>query len=163
MNALNESMINLDEEFDRLSNYLDLECLRMEKKFTYKIDIDSGFDPEDIMIPSMIIQPFVENSIWHGISAMEDKGFISIIFSLQENHSLKVIITDNGIGIRKAQEYNTSGDKHLKLGMEMTRKRLELLGRKFSVKTRIEFSEAFPGHSNPGTTVVLIIPFSYVS
>jgi hypothetical protein len=162
MNAINAAMINLDEEFDRLSNYLDLERLRMEEKFDYKIDIDEGFDPEDIMIPSMIIQPFVENSIWHGISALDDKGFVSIQFSLQDEKSLTVIIRDNGIGIKKAQAFQAKSEKHLKLGMEMIRKRLELLGRKYSVKTRIEFSEANPGSENPGTVVVLVIPFSYV-
>ncbi|MCX6305017.1 MAG: histidine kinase [Bacteroidetes bacterium] len=162
MNALNESMINLDEEFDRLSNYLDLERLRMENKFTYKIDIDNSFDPEEIMIPAMIIQPFVENSIWHGISALDDKGFISILFSLLDEHSLKVVITDNGIGIKKAQALQTKSEKHLKLGMEMTLKRLELLGRKYAVKTRVDLSEAFPGEPNPGTRVVVVIPFSYV-
>jgi hypothetical protein len=161
MNALNEAMINLDEEFDRLSNYLDLERLRLENKFRYKIEIDEGFDPEDIMIPSMIIQPFVENSIWHGISTLENNGFVSILFSLKDEKSLTVIIEDNGIGIKQAQSYQSKSEKHLNLGMEMIRKRLELLGRKYGVKTRIEFSEAFPGNANPGTRVTLVIPFAY--
>jgi hypothetical protein len=161
MNAINASMINLDEEFDRLSNYLDLERLRMENKFEYKIDIDEGFDPEDIMIPSMIIQPFVENSIWHGISILEGKGSIHILFSMLDETSLKVVITDNGIGIKNAQSGQVKGDKHLKLGMEMTRKRLELLGKKYSVKTRVDFSEVIPGKLNPGTRVELVIPFIY--
>lgn len=161
MNALNEAMINLDEEFDRLSNYLDLERLRLENKFRYKIEIDEGFDPEDIMIPSMITQPFVENSIWHGIATLENKGFVSILFSLKDEKSLTVIIEDNGIGIKQAQAYQSKSEKHLNLGMEMIRKRLELLGRKYGVKTRIEFSEAFPGNANPGTRVTLVIPFAY--
>ena len=162
MNAVNEAMINLDEEFDRLSNYLDLERLRMENKFDYKIDIDEGIDPEDILIPSMIIQPFVENSIWHGISALEGKGFVSIHFSHSDEKTMKVIIEDNGIGIDKAQSYQPKDEKHLRLGMEMIRKRLELLGRKHAVNTRVELSEAFPGTENPGTRVTMVIPFSGV-
>ena len=163
MNALSEAVISLDEEFDRLSNYLDLERLRMENKFDYKIETDEGFDPEDIVIPSMIIQPFVENSIWHGFSTLDEKGFIHIMCSLHQEKSLQVIIEDNGVGIKKAATYNSKGEKHLHIGMEMTRKRLELLGRKYAVKTTIEFSEAFPGNPNPGTRVVIIIPISNIT
>jgi LytS/YehU family sensor histidine kinase len=160
MNALNATMINLDEEVDRLKNYLDLERLRMENKFDYRIEYDEHFDPEEIHIPSMIIQPFVENSIWHGISTRDGNGFIHITFSHQEDKSLRVVVEDNGIGINKAQSMQTKDDKHLKLGMEMTRKRLELLGRKYNVETRIEFSDINPGDQNPGTRVVLVIPVS---
>ena len=163
MNALNAAMINLDEEVDRLKNYIDLERLRMENKFGYQIEYGEHFDPEEMRIPSMIIQPFVENSIWHGISTMDDKGFIQITFSHQDENSLQVIIEDNGIGIKKAQAIQTKDDKHLKLGMDMTRKRLELLGRKYGVTTRVEFSEAFPGNQNPGTSVLLVIPFTYIN
>jgi two-component sensor histidine kinase len=160
MNALNEAMINLDEEVDRLKNYLDLERLRMENKFDYRIEPDEHFEPEDIRIPSMIIQPFVENSIWHGISTLDGKGLICITFARQDENMLKVIIEDNGIGIKKAQATQSKDGKHLKLGMEMTRKRLELLGRKYNVKTCVEFSDIHSGSANPGTRVLLIIPFS---
>ena len=161
MNAINAAMINLDEEVDRLRNYLDLEKLRMENKFDYLIDVDESIEADDIRIPSMIIQPFVENSIWHGMSALDCKGMVSVHFSFGDEKSLKVIIEDNGIGIKKAQSYQNKGEKHLNLGMEMTRKRLELLGRKYAVKTLVEFSEAQPGNANPGTRVELIIPFVY--
>ena len=161
MNALNEPLINLDEELDRLTNYLDLECLRLAGKFTYQIETGNGFDPEEVSIPSMIIQPFIENSIWHGISSLEDKGFISILFSLENEKSLRVVIEDNGIGMRKAMEFESKGDKHLKLGMEMTKKRLDLLGRKYNVSTHVGFSEAFPDRDNPGTRAEVVIPFSY--
>ncbi|MCX6267399.1 MAG: histidine kinase [Bacteroidetes bacterium] len=161
MNAINAAMINLEDEVDRLKNYLDLERLRMENKFEYSVEIDENIEAEDMQIPSMIIQPFVENSIWHGISALDSQGFISIRFSLENEKSLKVIVEDNGIGIRRAQEFRTNGEKHLKLGMDMTRKRLELLGRKFSVKTRIDFSEPFPGNTNPGNRVILVMPVSF--
>ena len=161
MNAINESMINLEEETDRLKNYLDLERLRMENKFDYKIEIDEGFDPEDMRIPAMIIQPFVENSIWHGVALLEEQGMITIAFRMQDEKSLSVIVEDNGVGMKRAQAYHAKDETHLKLGMEMTHKRLELLGRKYSVKTRVEFSEAFPGSPNPGTRVNMLVPVSY--
>jgi LytS/YehU family sensor histidine kinase len=108
----------------------------------------------------MIIQPFVENSIWHGISPIDGKGLISIRFSLPDDKSLRVIVEDNGVGIGQAKVYQSNSGKHLSLGMDMTRKRLELLGRKYSVNTMVECSEAFPGQVNPGTRVTLIIPVS---
>jgi hypothetical protein len=162
MNAINAAMINLDDEVDRLKNYLDLERLRMEDKFEYRIVIDENFDPEDMQIPSMIIQPFVENSIWHGIAALEERGLISIYISLPDEKSVKVVVEDNGIGIARASAYRSNNEKHLSLGMEMTRKRLELLGRKFSVETMVNCTDAFPGRINPGTRVTLTIPVSDV-
>ena len=109
----------------------------------------------------MIIQPFIENSIWHGISPMEGNGFVGVYFSMQDEHSMKVTIEDNGIGIKQAGAFKRNSEKHLHLGMEMTRKRLELLGRKYHVQTGVEFSEAFPGRENPGTLVILVIPLIY--
>jgi two-component sensor histidine kinase len=162
MNAINAAMINLEEEVDRLKNYLDLERLRMENKFEYRIDVDENVDADEILIPSMIIQPFVENSIWHGISAIDGPGLITIHFSQQDEKSLTIAVVDNGIGIKKAQTYQTKGEKHLNIGMGMTRRRLEILGQKYSVETRVEFSEASPGNLNPGTKVVMILPFSYI-
>jgi len=160
MNAIQSAMVNLDEEFDRLTNYLDLEQLRMEQRFTYKVDVDEGFDPEEVMIPSMIVQPFVENSIWHGISQLEEAGRVTILFTLMDDQTMKVTITDNGIGMARAKAFQNPGGTHLKMGMEMTRKRLELMGRKFGVQTRIDFAEACPGATNPGTRVEMIMPCS---
>ena len=162
MNAINAAMINLEEEVDRLKNYLDLEKLRMEQKFEYHIEVDEALEADDIRIPSMIVQPFVENSIWHGISSLEGRGLIAIRFSAMDEKSLRVVVEDNGIGIRNAQTYQAKGDKHLNLGMQMTRKRLDLLGKKNGVKTMVEFSEASPGNPNPGTRVELVIPFLYI-
>jgi len=158
LNAINAASINLEEEIDRLKNYLDLEKLRMENKFDYNIEVDENVEEADVQIPSMIIQPFVENAIWHGIAALEDKGQINIKFQMQDEKSMTVIIEDNGIGIKRSEAYSTKQEKHLHLGMEMTRKRLELLGKKFSIKTAIEFFETYPGTANPGTRVVLVMP-----
>ncbi len=160
MNALNTAQISLDEEVDRLKNYLDLERLRMGNKFDYRIETADDLDPEDVVIPAMIIQPFVENSIWHGIASLDEKGFISIRFSKQDDRSINVLIIDNGIGISRAKAFSPNGNKHLHLGMEMTRKRLELLGRKYAVQTLVAYNEAFPGDANPGTCVELIVPLS---
>jgi two-component sensor histidine kinase len=159
LNAIDSEMINLEEETDRLKNYLDLEKKRMENKFDYHLEIDKSVESEEIQIPSMIVQPFVENSIWHGIANLDGKGFIRILFRINDEKSMEIIVEDNGIGIPNAEKFTAKGEKHLKLGMQMTRKRLELLGKKYHVETKIDVSEISPGSPNPGTKAVLIVPF----
>jgi LytS/YehU family sensor histidine kinase len=160
LNAINASSINLEEEIDRLKNYLDLEKLRMEDKFDYHIEVAENVEADEVQIPSMIIQPFVENAIWHGIALLEEKGQIIIKFLMQDDKSLTVIVEDNGIGMKRSETFSAKREKHLNLGMEMTRKRLEILGKKFSVKTCLTFSELFPGSENPGTRVEMVVPVS---
>jgi len=161
LNAINTSMINLDEEADRLKNYLELENLRMGNKFSYYIEIDEAAEAEDIFIPSMIVQPFVENAIWHGIANLEEKGIIGIMFKFQGENSLQVIIEDTGIGIKNAEKYGYKSDSHLKLGIDITRKRLNLLGQKYGIKTGITYKEKSPGLPNPGTRIEIIVPVQF--
>jgi hypothetical protein len=161
LNAINSANINLEEEVDRLQNYLDLEKLRMEDKFDYLIEVDENLEADEILIPSMIIQPFIENAIWHGISTLQEKGLITIRFRKKDNRSLKITIKDNGIGMQKSRSFSQKSEKHFHLGMEMTRRRLDLLGKKHSIDTSIESCEVSPGLPNPGTRIVLVVPISY--
>ena len=161
INSLNTPLINLEEEADRLRIYLDLEKFRMENKFDYKIEFGEGVEEEDIIIPSMLIQPYVENSIWHGISPLDGKGEIRIFFSMHSADSLKIIIEDNGIGIKQSANYSSTSETHLHLSMEIIRKRLEIIGKKMRVVTSVEITEAFPDNPNPGTRVTLVVPVSY--
>ncbi len=161
LSAINSAMINLEEEVDRFKNYLDLERLRMENKFDYTIEYEDGIEEDDVMIPSMIIQPFVENAVWHGISALEGNGIIRISFAMQSPKSLKISVEDNGIGIKQADAYSSRSENHLHMGMAMTRKRLEIIGRRMNIQTSVAISEASPGTANPGTRVVIFVPVSY--
>jgi len=158
LSAINSPMISLDEEIDRLKNYLDLERLRMLEGFDYSIEVDEGVVDEEITIPSMIIQPFAENAIIHGISPQDRKGTIRILLSMHSEKSLMIIIEDNGVGLQRSGTVSERSEKHLHMGMGMTRKRLEILGKKMNVETSVEFSEAFPGSPNPGTRVTLVVP-----
>ncbi len=161
LNSINSSMINLEEEIDQLKNYLDLEKIRMGDKFEYKIEIDEKVESEEIQIPSMIIQPFIENSIWHGIANLDEKGLVTVSVNLWNEKSLQIIVEDTGVGIKNAEKYKTRNNPHLNLGMTITRKRLSLLSQKYAVKTGIEYSELIPGATNPGTKVVIFVPFLY--
>ena len=161
LNAINTPMIILEEEIDRLRNYIDLEKKRLDNKFEYSIEIDPKFEEEGVFIPSMIIQPIAENAIWHGIATLEEKGFIKISFRVYKPKSLKIIIEDNGIGMNRSSEYVEKGSHHQHLGMQIIEKRLKLLNKKYNTETGITYSEGYPSKPNPGTIVELILPFIY--
>jgi len=161
LSAINSAMINLEEETDRLKNYMDLEKLRMEDKFDYIIEFDKDVEEDEVMIPSMIIQPFVENAIWHGIATLKEKGMIRISFAMLTPKSIKISIGDNGVGIKQADAYSSRSENHLHMGMSMTQKRLEILGKRMNVQTSVTISESSPESPNPGTRVVIVVPVSY--
>jgi len=161
LNAINTPMIILEEEVDRLRNYIELEKKRLENKFDYSIEIDKTLEEDGVFIPSMIIQPIVENAIWHGIATLEEMGIIKISFQVNKSKSLKIIIEDNGIGMNKSKEYSVKSAQHQHLGMQIIQKRLDLLSKKYKTETSINYSECAPGHKNPGTIVEIIMPFIY--
>ena len=158
LNSINSATIILEDEIERLKNYLDLEKLRMQNKFEYFIHIDENMDEEEAYVPSMIIQPFIENSIWHGISGIEEKGEIIINFSMPTKETVMIIIEDNGIGIQRAQTYSSRREKHIHMGVNLTKKRLEIIGKKFHVETCVDFYEKSPESPNPDTRVIIIVP-----
>lgn len=159
LNAINSPMVLLEDEVDRLRNYLELEKKRLENKFTYNITVDPDLEDELIYIPSMILQPIVENSIWHGIASLEIPGNIEISFSEYTSDSLMIKIKDNGIGMQKSVGYSSLDPKRQHLGMQINAKRLALLSKKYNTKTSITYMESDPGNPNPGTQAILIVPY----
>jgi LytS/YehU family sensor histidine kinase len=134
----------------------------MENHFDYAISLGDDFDEDEAMIPSMIVQPFVENAVWHGISQLKNQtGRIFISFSLETEDTIKISVEDNGPGKSQAEPDPKNSIQHLNLSTEVTRRRLELLGKKHKVHTSVSYHEANPGQINPGTKVVLIVPVSY--
>ncbi len=129
--ALNHSRVTkilLEDEINTLSNYLELEQMRFSSEFDYDITISDDLEPFNIELPSMLIQPFVENSIVHGLSAKEGKGKISIHFA-KANNKLLVTIIDNGIGLNESLKLKKSS-LHKSVGMTITKQRLELINGK---------------------------------
>ncbi len=162
LNAIKTGFISIEEEIDRLKNYLELEKLRMENHFDYSISLEDDFDEDEAMIPSMIVQPFVENAVWHGISQLKNQtGRIWITFSLETDDTIKITVSDNGLGKNQTNPVSTNSRQHLNLSTEVTRRRLELLGKKHKVHTSLTYHEAQPGQVNPGTKVVIVVPVSY--
>ncbi|HBS87361.1 MAG: hypothetical protein A2W91_14020 [Bacteroidetes bacterium GWF2_38_335] len=153
-----EEFIPLANEIEILSNYLDLEKLSTNNKFEYTIEVAESADPEMIEIPPMMIQPFVENAIIHGIKKKEGNGNISLHF-LAKDGLLECTIKDDGVGRAKAAETTTNA-KHKSSGMSVTRKRLEQLRRSKDDMAGIEVFDLKNDEGIAfGTKVVVKIPF----
>lgn len=120
------STISVYEELVYLRLYLSLEKIRFSDKMKYEISIDQNIDTEETIIPSMLIQPFIENAIWHGIMPKEEGGLIKLNFDLEDDELLITII-DDGIGISNSHNTNHAG--HISRGMALIRERVNLLNR----------------------------------
>ncbi|HEU5290731.1 MAG TPA: histidine kinase, partial [Cyclobacteriaceae bacterium] len=123
-----ESWITLKQEIETLRLYLVMEALRFEDKFSYKIEVEDEVQPSSILIPSMIVQPYVENAIAHGLlHKVNGSGVITVKF-LKGNGNLKCIVEDNGIGRERSNQIRSKSKiTHKSLGLKITSERLQLL------------------------------------
>ena len=119
--------IPLSEELKALELYMQLESKRLDDKFAYSIKVADDIDTENTLMPPMILQPFVENSIWHGIANKEGKGNIRIDIS-RSGQMLQCIIDDDGLGRKKVEAPANTKD-HLSLGMKITKARIEIMNK----------------------------------
>ncbi|KAA3622062.1 MAG: hypothetical protein DWQ02_26710 [Bacteroidetes bacterium] len=127
LNISLNSKIDLKEEVELLTIYLDLEKMRFEEEFDYEIVVDKSIDPFTISLPPLLIQPFVENAIIHGLSVSGRTGKISIEYLIKEGY-LIVSIEDNGVGLNESRNLKKSASNlHQPVGMSITRKRLKLI------------------------------------
>ncbi len=123
-----DHLILLSNEIELIKMYIEFEQLQYKDKFDYKVIIDDSIDVEDIKIPPMIIQPFIENSIKHGLLNKDQKGQLIVEFKLQNEDELVVEITDNGIGRSRAEHMAKLSIKPYKsYGTKLVASRIELL------------------------------------
>lgn len=126
LNHSRAQKISLQEEIDSLTLYLDLEKMRFKSKFDYEIVIDEDIDTADIDLPPLLIQPYLENAIIHGLAQKRSQGKITLYY-LMVGKYLVVTVTDNGIGIEKSKSQKQNNSLHKSVGMTITQKRLEML------------------------------------
>lgn len=158
--ATGGNQVTLEEELERLELYLSLESMRFKDRFTYQINIHD-IDAESVFIPPMLMQPFIENSIIHGILPNEEKKGIITIDVRKENGYIYIRIEDNGIGIRNSisQKFAIEGD-HRSQGMEITSKRIELIQKISNNDISLEGPEEIIDENGliNGTYVLIKIP-----
>jgi tetratricopeptide (TPR) repeat protein len=152
-----DGIISLSREMEYLQNYLSLEAMRFEDKFSYSIICAGGIDPETIEIPSMIIQPFIENAIQHGLRTLSGKGGVLKIQFRKRGKNLFCEVDDNGIGIEASRKMKEQMFiKHQSHGMELTQKRLELVGKLSKTNYGISIINKKNEKGEPDGTMIII-------
>ncbi|MDH7447658.1 sensor histidine kinase [Aquimarina sp. 2201CG14-23] len=145
--------ITLDQEMKTLKHYIEVEKLMATKSFEYTISIDSEFDPEEVLIPPMLIQPFVENAIRHGILKGNRDGKLKVLFDTNEEF-LHCTVLDNGLGIFQSQKAKVKTD-HQSMALTVTRERLESISGKDALQIKEILEE---DTSVAGTQISFRIP-----
>uniref|UniRef100_UPI003D7F7EA2 sensor histidine kinase n=1 Tax=Pedobacter sp. TaxID=1411316 RepID=UPI003D7F7EA2 len=151
MEICTKSYISLQEELEYLELYLSLEKKRFGDKLTYTIHIDPLLDKEETVMPSMLLQPYIENAIWHGIMPIDKGGELKITILMKDQHVLQIEISDNGIGIDNSLKYKKNS--HTSKGMSLTQERVNLLNQINVNPVQIKIQQT--GAS--GTSVVISI------
>ena len=156
----NSKNVILTNELEALKLYIEMEALRFDKKFTYEIKVEGNLGTDTIELPPLIIQPYVENAIWHGLLHKEDNGHLSIRVSMNGDSMLHCIIEDNGVGREKAKELKSkTATSRKSLGMQLTENRLSLLNKHAELNASIEIIDLKNGNNEAaGTRVILKIP-----
>lgn len=150
--------ISLKEEIDALDRYLQLEQLRFDHSFEYAINFNNSITPSSIHIGSMLILPFIENAVWHGIRPIDYPGDIVVDIKLIDKKTISVEIRDNGLGINQTQ--NTKKVGHESNGVRITKQRLDLLHQKNETTLEFGISDRTP---KKGTMVHLTVPFEKIT
>jgi len=149
--------ISIEEEMHLLESYLEIEKLRFEDKLNYKIKVDNGMEVEEQTLPSMLLQPIVENAVNHGIFHKQEPGNITIWFQQKTPTSFEVLIEDDGIGINAAKKlYTRSSQQYQSRSSRVLEERLELLNQTEQWDIRCQITDLSDIKSATGTRVQLL-------
>ncbi len=153
-----KDFISFEEEIELIELYLKLEHARFRDKFDYVINKEEEVDYNSLDIPPMLIQPFIENAVWHGLRYKETKGQLTVDITSETDH-LKIKITDNGIGREKSKALKTKNQKQYEsTGLKNVDKRIELINDIYAKNYAIEITNAFNDQTDVGTFVSIKIP-----
>jgi tetratricopeptide (TPR) repeat protein len=151
-----KDFINLAKEMELLDLYVKLEHSRFPDKFDYTIDVDKQIDLEDFQIPPMLLQPYIENAIWHGLRYKEEKGWLKISLNKLGSSNLEIRIADNGIGRTKSAALKTDNQKKQKSqGMGNIRKRITILNKMYKDTVQVHINNLYDDKT--GTEVIMTL------
>lgn len=156
------NVTSLREEIERLELYLQLEHMRFRDKFDYRIEVQEGIDQDSVKVPAMLLQPFLENSIWHGILPSEKPGRIIVDIS-RDKDNIVFCVKDNGVGIDTSMKKKRVDETHISKGMSITSGRIDLL--KKTASEAIELHGPYEIRDDQdaveGTEVRIILPHDF--
>jgi LytS/YehU family sensor histidine kinase len=152
--------VTLQNELNALQLYLDMEVMRFKDKLSYEIIVNEQIDTEFVEIPPLLLQPYVENAIWHGLMHKLEGGRVVVLVEQAQPDQLQITITDDGIGRAKAVELKSkSAMPNKSFGMKVTSERIALINQVYQTHTRIQIHDLLDSAGQAaGTEVVLEIP-----
>jgi LytS/YehU family sensor histidine kinase len=150
-----DKIVSLDNELKVIENYLVVQNLGASQPYDYSINLDQHIDPQSILIPPMMIQPFVENAIEHGFVGKKDNKQIKVNIGFA-NQALTCAVVDNGVGISK--KLLTQNEEKKSLATTITSERLKIFSKEFKVKTAIDIQNRAT-FNEEGTIVTLVLPY----
>ena len=140
-----------------LQLYTKLEHFRFQDKFDYSIEVDETIDTEDFQIPPMLLQPYIENAVWHGLRYKTEKGHLKISIAPKSKDEITITITDDGIGRERSKALKTSHQKKQNSkGMNNIKKRVAILNEMYRDKVDV-FIEDFQQLDDVGTKVIVTL------
>lgn len=153
-----QDFVPLNTEIQVLELYLGLEHFRFKDKFEYEFTVDPEIDRDALDIPPMLIQPYIENAIWHGLRYKEEKGFMRVSLKQEKDHLL-VQVEDNGIGRERSQELKTKNQKtQTSTGLKNTAARLKIINELYQRELSVTIADRDPDAEDVGTIVKIKIP-----
>ncbi|QIP17070.1 histidine kinase [Spirosoma aureum] len=152
--------VTLQNELEALQLYIELEAMRFKQKVQFMIHVSPEIDQQYVQIPPLLLQPYVENAIWHGLMHKPEGGFVQVDVHQSEDRLLHIEITDDGIGRERAKALKSkSAGLHKSFGMQVTADRIRMLNQLYNIQTQTQVVDLVAPDGEPlGTKVVLDIP-----
>jgi len=157
----NKDYISFGSEAESIEEYLKIEHLRFGDKFDYTVSMNCEIPPNLFKVSPGLVQPFIENAIWHGVRGLTNrKGIVSVKWTLQGNN-LKCTVEDNGIGRVKSQILKSRNDRKVSRGISIVSERLAIINKLHKSNYQTFITDLFPDMQEPGTKVVIDIPVKW--
>ncbi len=152
--------VKLANEIAALTLYVEMETLRFKEKVRYEVNVDEDLDTEMLQIPPMLIQPYIENSIWHGLMPKKEGGIVLVNLVAIGEEFLRIEIIDNGIGRARAMQLKSKNATERKsYGMQITSDRVQIIKQLYNIDTKIQIIDLYDDKNEPkGTKVIIEIP-----
>ena len=153
-----KKLVSLREDMDMMEKYLQLEQERFSDKFGWSIQLDPSVNPADCYLPPLLLQPYVENAIWHGLMPLDRPGKLTIRYQ-KRGKDLEIHIEDDGIGRDRSKEVRSTGKQKNGLGQQIAGNRIEMLSKLLGKETSVQISDHYPEKLDKGTHVFIRIPY----
>lgn len=153
-------LVSLQNELEALQLYIELEAMRFKQKVQFSIRVSPEIDQGYLRIPPLLLQPYVENAIWHGLMHKPEGGTVTVEVSQPQENWLHIEITDDGVGRERAVALKSkSAGKHKSFGMQVTADRIRMINQLYNIQTQVTINDLVDAAGQPsGTEVILEIP-----